>query len=141
MRPTVLPDNARNSNGLTLIEMMVALAILLIVLLGLYHAAILSIDSSVRNLLREEALRVASDEMNLYRNTQFALINPGAIPRVTRMRNLRNIVNQRFFVDTTVTAPSTEIKQISIMVTWDWKERTEGGGNPYTFNTISIVRR
>ncbi len=141
MSLTVLPDSARNSNGVTLIEMMVALAVLLVVLLGLYHGALLTIDSNVRNLLREEALRVASDEMNLYRNTQFDAIATGAIPRLTRERNLRNIVNREFHVDTTVTAPSTEIKQISIMVTWDWKERTEGGGNPYTFNTISIVRR
>lgn len=52
-----------NSRGVTLVEVMIALVVLLIVFVGLIQTSLLSIDHNVRNEVRDEAVRVASETM------------------------------------------------------------------------------
>jgi prepilin-type N-terminal cleavage/methylation domain-containing protein len=52
-----------NKRGVTLIEVMIALAVLLIVFMGLIQAALLSIDHNLRNEVRDEAVRIAAEAM------------------------------------------------------------------------------
>lgn len=49
--------------GFTLVEMMIALLIILVALFGLIQAALLSIDNNLRNLLRDEAVRISEQAM------------------------------------------------------------------------------
>jgi prepilin-type N-terminal cleavage/methylation domain-containing protein len=54
----------RNKKGFTLVEVLVAMVIILVLLLGLVQAAILSIESNLRNVFRDEAVRIAEQRMN-----------------------------------------------------------------------------
>lgn len=64
-----------NKKGLTLIEVMVALVVLLLVFLALMQTALVSIDSNMINVLRDEAVNIAEEQMSNQRNlsTPFSL--------------------------------------------------------------------
>jgi prepilin-type N-terminal cleavage/methylation domain-containing protein len=64
MERAVLSSN----RGFTLIEMLIALVIILLGLLGLLNAAFLSIDNNLKNLLRDEAVRIAEQQMNVLKS-------------------------------------------------------------------------
>jgi prepilin-type N-terminal cleavage/methylation domain-containing protein len=46
-------NRAENSRGVSLVEVMIALTVLLVVFLGLMQAALLSIEQNMKNLLRD----------------------------------------------------------------------------------------
>ncbi len=50
---------------------MIAFVVLLFVFLALMQTALVSIDSNMRNVLRDEAVRVAEERMNAHRNVPF----------------------------------------------------------------------
>ena len=53
-----------NSKGVTLVEVMISLVILLLVFMGLIQASIVSINSNMRNLVRDGATLVAAEYMS-----------------------------------------------------------------------------
>lgn len=63
--------NRTNARGVTLVEVMISLVILLIVFMGLIQASLLSIDQNLRSLTRDEAGRVAAQYMALTKDTNF----------------------------------------------------------------------
>lgn len=122
-----------NKKGLTLVEVMIALVVLLLVFLALMQTALVSIDSNMINVLRNEAVSIAEMKMNEARSISFdSLVSatPETVPR-----NLRNITDFPYTVTRIVTNRGTDNKQIDITVTWNWKE------NPYTHSITSILRR
>lgn len=128
-----------NKKGLTLVEVMIALVVLLIVSLALMQTALVSIDSNMTNVLRDEAVNIAEITMNEARNTPFnSLVGTS---NTTVLRNFRNIANFQYNVTRTVTDLNSDNKQVNITVTWEWKENTTANGNPLTHNITSIVRR
>ena len=66
----VLKNNMLNKKGVTLVEVMIALVVLLLVFMGLLQAAILSIQSNTTNLMRDEMTRrteeIASEAKNTF---------------------------------------------------------------------------
>lgn len=128
-----------NKKGLTLVEVMIALVVLLIVSLALMQTALVSIDSNMTNVLRDEAVNIAEITMNEARNTPFnSLVGTS---NTVVLRNFRNIANFQYNVTRTVTDLNSDNKQVNITVTWEWKENTAANGNPLTHNITSIVRR
>jgi len=126
--------------GFTLVEVLIALVITLVLFLALMQTALLSIDSNMTNVLRDEAVGIAEGSMNEARNTAFDSLTAGALlPPVTR--NMRNIPAFRYEVTRTITNLGTDNKQVAITVTWEWKEKTVANGNPYTHAISTIVRR
>jgi len=128
-----------NKKGLTLVEVMIALVVLLIVSLALMQTALVSINSNMTNVLRDEAVSIAEMRMNEARNTPFNFL--GGTSNATILRNFRNIANFQYTVTRTVTNLNSDNKQVNITVTWDWKENTVANGNPLTHSITSIVRR
>jgi type II secretory pathway pseudopilin PulG len=61
----------RNSKGLTLVEVMIALVVFLFVFFALMQTALVSIDANMINSLRNEALNIAEMRMNEARNESF----------------------------------------------------------------------
>ena len=124
-----------NEKGLTLVEVMIALVVLLIVSLALMQTALVSIDSNMTNVLRDEAVNIAEMRMNEARNIPFDNLVAGASGE-TVLRNFRNIANFQYTVTRTVTDLNSDNKQLEIRVTWNWK------GNPIPPHIITtIVRR
>jgi prepilin-type N-terminal cleavage/methylation domain-containing protein len=123
-----------NKKGLTLVEVMIALVVLLIVSLALMQTALVSIDANMANILRDEAVSIAEMRMNEARNISFdSLVSDGADVPITR--DFRNITGFPYTTRMTVANLNTDNRQVDIRVGWTWK------GENYTHNITTIVRR
>lgn len=67
----VLKNNRMNKKGVTLVEVMIALVVLLFVFMGLLQAALLSIESNTKNLLRDEMTRLVAERTAEIKNISF----------------------------------------------------------------------
>lgn len=121
-----------NKKGSSLVEVMISLVILLVVFLALMQTALLSIDSNVKNLLRDEAVGLAEMRMSTIRNTPFANLTAGTAT-ATDSRNLRNAA-VTYTSTTTITSLNTDNLQVTISIAWTWKSQT------YTHSISTIVR-
>jgi len=65
--------------GVSLVEVMIALVILLIVFIGLIQASLLTIQANVRNSARDEAVRITADQMDRLRAASFDDMNRDGI--------------------------------------------------------------
>lgn len=72
MRRIVLQNKNQGSRGVTLVEVMISLVVLLIVFMGLIQTSLLSLQSNMKNVLRDEAVRITSDRMSALRTVSFA---------------------------------------------------------------------
>ncbi len=153
-----------NKTGLTLVEVMIALVIVLLVFLALMQTALVSIDSNMRNILRDEATNIAEQRMNEARDLQFTqlvdnLVSDAGVPLSDYLdggctsgcndcptgfstgkcwcRNVRSISGFKFCTNRTavLNSTNTDIKQVTITVGWKWK------GENYTHSISTIVRK
>jgi prepilin-type N-terminal cleavage/methylation domain-containing protein len=146
------------SQGLTLVEVLIAMVILLLVSLALMQTALVSIDANMRNVLRDEAVSVAEMRMDEARNIPFdnlvddtadAIADDGLVltacqnPPVSDPnsypvridRSIRNITAVPFGTRRIVTTLDTDNMQITILIRWVYR-------NECFSHTIStIVRR
>ena len=132
-----------NKKGMTLIEVMIALVILLIVMLALMQTTTLGINSNVTNLLRDEATRIAEQRITELRNTLFtdgALAATAGADDGLETREFRNFAVD-FTRRRTITDLGGDDKRVDINITWEWRNRTVASGNPYTYTVSTIVRR
>ena len=60
-----------NKRGMSLVEVMIALLVMLLVFFALMQTALVGIDSNMLNSLRSEAVNVAEMRMNEARNEPF----------------------------------------------------------------------
>jgi prepilin-type N-terminal cleavage/methylation domain-containing protein len=132
------------AKGVTLVEVMIALVVLLVVFMGLLQASLLSVEHNLRNELRDEAVRVASDRLNTLRAAGFGsaataataevLDDTPTTPAGVVTRRFRNIVPDpadpaslgRFVVKRTIVdVPNatgvTDVKNMTIKVAWQYK--------------------
>lgn len=139
-----------NKKGVSLVEMMIALVILLLVFLALMQTALVSIDSNMINVLRDEAVTIAEMRMDEARNTAFATLasNSVALPvgsdcpatftdgsanGLRLRRNIRNISNKDFCSRMAVSGAGNT-RQVVVEVRWRWK------GLDYSHMITSILR-
>jgi prepilin-type N-terminal cleavage/methylation domain-containing protein len=156
----------KDKKGVTLVEVLIALVILLIVFLGLIQASLLSIDTNAMNLLRDEAVRLASDTMISLRSSPFDDLNrDGATPDaaninfvisstgtaaqqlnavnlgINTQKTVRNILTANYVVTVTITDMDASNKQADVLVQWDYKERTLANGSANAHRVVSLLRR
>jgi prepilin-type N-terminal cleavage/methylation domain-containing protein len=149
MLQIVLP----NKKGLTLVEVMIALVVLLIISLALMQTALVSIDSNMTNILRDEAVNIAEERMTIFRSVQFNTqgVDPlladtngtansqGAfVSDTTVQKNVRNISNFTFTSTKRIDdlgSLSGDNKQVDIEIAWTWK------GQNYNHVISTILRR
>lgn len=153
-----------NDKGVSLVEVMIALVVLLLVFMGLLQAALLGIDHNIRNILRDEGVAMATKTMEEERSILFANLasDTDAIPSGTdcpdtfttgrppvsiniRSMNVAsgtardfcirvNCVEVETSADGDCTTDDADTKQITVSVGWRWK------GEDYT-HTVSSLRR
>ncbi|MEJ2695676.1 MAG: type II secretion system protein [Candidatus Sulfobium sp.] len=75
MEPVLL-----NNRGVTLVEVMVALVVLLFVSLALMQTALVSIDANTKNSIRDEAVSVAETRINEARNLTWDKVQTDTSP-------------------------------------------------------------
>ncbi len=123
-----------NKKGLSLVEVLLALIITLVLFLALMQSALLSTSVNVKNLIRNEAVRIANMRMMELRCGSFDNLTAGTVTEPDISRNFRN-----FTVDFTPTVTITDLpavnptaKQIRVSITWTFKNET----NTHSITTI-----
>ena len=152
-----MQSRCENEAGLTLVEVMMALLILLLVFTGLFQTALLSIDHNMRNILRDEAVKVAAMQMQQEENQPFAALVssassipagsdcPGSITTgQVIQRNFRNMSKDFCLSEVCVDLDgdgdcasddaASNTKQLTVTVGWRWK------GEDFT-HTVRTLRR
>jgi len=137
----VIQSKKHKNRGVSLVEVMIALVVLLIVFMGLIQASLVSIQSNVKNELRDDAVRITSDRMARLRvislddpllaDTGDAITFVADLP-ATVTRNVRN-APVVFTIDKIVDTLDANHKQISLRTTWPWQ------GENFT-HTIAATR-
>lgn len=126
-----------NKKGVTLVEMMIALVILLLVFLALMQVALVSIDHNLRNALRDEAVSIAEQRLTELRDKPFtdgsltdtsnSFVSDATIPRTFRDLSIN-------FISTKKIKNNTTSKDITIKVTWTWKAESFS-------HTVTTIKR
>jgi prepilin-type N-terminal cleavage/methylation domain-containing protein len=145
MQHTVLRDR-----GVSLVEVVIALTVLLLVSLALMQTALLSIEVNTKNTCRDIAVSIAAERMDASRGLAFdAILSDAAALPVgvdcpplfaagqRHQMNLRNVQNKDFCSNRSVTVldATGDNKQVDIRVTWNWK------GEPFSYTATTIIRR
>ncbi len=129
----------QSSKGMSLIEVMIAILLLLVVSLALLQTSLLGYQHNMRNSLREEAVRTADQIVGDLRARPYTLaltdplLNSGTTTS-TYTRNLRSF-QAKFVTATTITDISAEIKEVAVQVQWNFK------GSTYSHTTNVILGR
>ncbi|MFQ6757536.1 MAG: prepilin-type N-terminal cleavage/methylation domain-containing protein [Deltaproteobacteria bacterium] len=117
--------------GFTLVEIMIALLVFMVIMLGVAGGLLTVLRTNKGNVVRDEALRLAEDELNRLKGEQFSVFGTsGALaatdpPTWTAPANvLSNIRGGAFsFVRSTqiddLATAAIELKRIDVAVGWD----------------------
>jgi prepilin-type N-terminal cleavage/methylation domain-containing protein len=146
-----------NKTGFTLVEVMIALVITLLVFLALMQTALVGIDSNMRNVVRDEAVKIAEMRMNEMRNIPFVSVvsdsgsltgydcptgfSSTGVPVERNLRNIQgfdfctNLVCQELGGDGDCATDDANNKQVNITIGWKWK------GENYTHRITTIRKR
>jgi prepilin-type N-terminal cleavage/methylation domain-containing protein len=155
-----------SDSGFTLVEVMIALVISLLIFLALMQTALIGIDSNMRNVVRDEAVKIAEMRMNEMRNSPFvSVISDGASPLSDydsscesgcndcptefstgkcRCRNLRNIPKFKFCTQLTCqeiggdgNCATNDADNKQVRIVIGWKWK----GDSYTHSVTTIRKR
>ncbi|MCX5716928.1 MAG: type II secretion system protein [Nitrospirae bacterium] len=150
MLQTALP----NKKGFTLVEVVIALTISLLVFFALMQTALVSIDSNMKNNLRDEAANIAAMRMEQARNLRYTLSTDNLVSDAVDIsgnpncpatpapfaagavitRDFRNIAGFTFCTNRSVTAIDSNTKRVTIRVGWKWRNED------YNHNISTVVR-
>jgi type IV pilus assembly protein PilV len=129
-----VPTAFSNNHGFTLIEVLVAMVVMMVGLVGLLQSINVATEHNIRNYLRDEAVRVGNEKMRDDVTLPFTAItsNTGAFTLTRKVRT----GSKSFAVKRTVTglpASSPTSKKIDIVISWSYK------GTTYTHTLYRIV--
>jgi len=119
---------------MTLIEVLVAMAIVFIVFLGMSSAGLVVLDQNIKNSQRDEAVSVAEMEMEKVRSIPFAAIDNDSRIESRRIRGL----NVGYNVVRTVLPLDSNNRRVTINVTWNRIENQQT--RTYNHTVLTIVR-
>ena len=123
----------KNERGLTLLETVVALAIIFIVFLGLTDAGLLVVEYNIRNTIRDEGVSVAESEMASVRNIPFAALTVGVTARPVVAQRIRGLT-VNYTPSWTITTLNADNLQVVVNVGWNRR------GKAYSHQATTIVR-
>ncbi len=112
--------STRRADGFTLIELMVAVLIMTIGLLGILDVMINYTRINLDNVMRDEAMRITEETMESLRTAGFDVL---AASTSTVTRKVRSM-DVPYTVTTNVRNLSGQSKEIWVEVTWTFKGRT-----------------
>jgi type IV pilus assembly protein PilV len=115
-----------NNRGFTLIEVVVAMGIMLVGLLGLLATANMATEFNTRDYLRNEAVRIGERWINGSRNIAYDNISSYTPPGHTTSINIRGIAKNYTVNRTVEQLPNS--RHISVVVSWTYKGVTYNHG-------------
>lgn len=120
----------KKSRGFTLIEVLISMIILVVLLLGLLGAMAKAIDLNTRNYLRDEAVKIAQEKLEEYRNIGFDNVVSGNSTLSVPFRNNSYTFNLNSIVD-----DFSDLKKITLTVNWSYK------GRNYSYSLYTVLRK
>ncbi len=124
--------------GLTLIEVLMAMLVSFIVFLGLTETIVIALDTNVRNALRDEAGRVAEEQINAVRSMPFAsvVVPSAALPASDNVVRRLHQMTVNYGVTRRVVDTEANMKQVFVTVAWQRVNRKDNAAYSITFTTI-----
>ena len=116
-----------------MIELLVAMFIMLIGLLGLLHSVNIAMEYNLKNQMRNEVVRVAQDAMNGMRSSPFDSVFTLLTTVPTSLRNINRDYTVRRTVSNVGTVGTDDSKQYQVDVIWKFK-------NISTTHSVMTVR-
>jgi len=113
--------------GFSLIEVMVALLIFMVIMLGLAKGELLALRTHSENVFRDEALRIAGDELSRLKSERFSISGTSADLSPTAWSvpvditvNIRSssAIFSRSIQITDIASTATNLKRIDVAVGW-----------------------
>lgn len=127
-----------DKRGLTLIEVMMAMLVSFIVFLGLTETIVVALDANVRNALRDEAGRVAEEQIAAVRSMPFdnVVVPSALLPAADNVFRQLHQMTVRYDVTRRVIDTEANMKQVFVTVAWQRVNRKDNAGYSITFTTI-----
>ena len=130
-----MPISSRNSEGFTLVELVVAMGIILVSLFAVLKAVEVGSENNIRNMKREEAVRVAEEKVAYFQALPFSAIStPRTYPDETVKSRFRGYSSFAYTVvtntqkHTTNSVPPVNSMLIDIRVRWKFKNTSTTQG-------------
>ena len=114
----------RNNKGFTLVEIMIAIFILVIALLGLISVTVMVIKGNSFSKTMTTATTLAKDRMEQLKNTAYGSLAGGT-------DTAESIYTRTWIVNDN--SPAANMKTIAVTVTWSWQ------GAPHNVPLRTIV--
>jgi len=127
----------KNSAGMTMVEVLIAMAIVFVIFLGLSNSGLVVLDQNIKNSQRDEAVTVADNVMQQARNTPFDNLVAGTV-NDNVFRRIRGL-NMQYGVTRTVASLDPLNRQVTVTVAWNRYEY--GRLVPYSHQAMTIVRQ
>ncbi|NJD61914.1 MAG: prepilin-type N-terminal cleavage/methylation domain-containing protein [Deltaproteobacteria bacterium] len=122
---------SKNNGGMTLVEVLVALAIVFIIFLGLSDGGLIVLNENIRNSMRDEGVSVAEAEIQHVRNLPFDnVLNDNTIVP----RQIRGFTTN-YTVTRTVANLDPTNRQVTVNVSWNRRNAS------YSHQVVTIVRQ
>ena len=109
----------RNNDGFTLTEVMVAIVIMMVGLLGLLEAVTVATHANIKNHLRDEAVYVGEKYLNELKGRGFVNI-VATYPIISTASKIRG-TGKKLMVETSSTSLASDTKQLFVVVSWTYK--------------------
>jgi type IV pilus assembly protein PilV len=103
-----------------MIEVLVAMVIILVGLLGLLQSVNVATEHNLRNQLREEAVQIGEEYMNTLRLKPFSIISSPYSPRYAPSR-LRGITKNYVVIMSNNIMPNSNARELVVKVGWAYK--------------------
>lgn len=124
MQELMLSRNNKCNHGFTLIEVLVAIVILMVGLLGMFQSINLALDKNLENQYRQNAVSIGEKMLGDQKAMKFDNITGRNVRTVETVAS--NSVFKNFSVEhhvTNLSVSDVKSKQISVMVWWRYRGR------------------
>ena len=115
-----------------MVEVLIAMVLTLFIFMAVLSTAILAIDSNTKNMLRNEAARIAAQSMSGARSFTFANMQSpspqGPAGAFQTTRNFRQNLSETYTISNAVAALDqnpNDHDEVTVKVTWNWKGRQQ----------------
>jgi type IV pilus assembly protein PilV len=124
------PISMQNELGFTLVELLVAMVIMMVGLLGLLQSINIALEYNLKNQMRGEVVRVAQDAMNDMRSRAFDSVSSKTATVPSSFRN----INRTYTVRRSVYLTGSDVsRKYQVDVIWKYK-------NVSTTHSVMTVR-
>ncbi len=116
--PVILLNS--NNSGFSLLEVMVAIVIMMVGMLGVLESINVAMAHNLRNQLRDEAVFVGEKYINIQRSKHFDLLSTSYGTRFepSKVRGAGELYSVDMKVSELSSDPVTPLKQLDVTVSW-----------------------